>query len=449
MTWTALLGALLCWAGDDELVANAGDCRLILQADVHIDGAPVAEVWQKRLRRIFDRLDRNRDGSLDPKEASFAPPPRLLLALWCGDLYNLGEPSPEDAESPKASVGWEEFWRRYHDAGVGRVEVHGYDGVSAYSTPLSDSLFTALTGDLEEPLTPEILAAANERLRRLDLDDNEWFDVAELSSASNGAKKMQRPTIFRTPSNSNAEPLQQDVRISDLVVDVNRATDSKAAERRFGNLRVEVAVDAERTNQLSQESKLVLAQQLDAIDFDNDNAVTLGEVSISPYTHLAPLFEVADLDGNEAMEVSERRWLLELVEIGANDHIVVSVLDHGRQLFVTLDADGDERLSRWELASGWRRLASWDRNQDGRLEWAEIETRIELTFGRGNPPRMDQTKANVAAKKTPAPDWFIAMDVNQDGSVSAREFLGPIEAFRRLDANADQLISLSELREPE
>src|SRR5690606_11633933 len=100
-----------------------------------------------------------------------------------------------------------------------------------------------------------------------------------------------------------------------------------------------------------QESKLVLAQQLDTINFDNDDMVTLSEASSSPYAHLVPAIQAADLNGDRALDESERQWLGELLEMGAREHIVVSVVDRGCQLFAALDEDGDGRLSRAELAS--------------------------------------------------------------------------------------------------
>jgi hypothetical protein len=44
------------------------------------------------------------------------------------------------------------------------------------------------------------------------------------------------------------------------------------------------------------------------------------------------------------------------------------------------------------------------------------------------------------------PLWFRKMDRNNDGDVSAREFLGTPEQFRRIDSDGDGLISPAEAR---
>jgi Ca2+-binding EF-hand superfamily protein len=45
---------------------------------------------------------------------------------------------------------------------------------------------------------------------------------------------------------------------------------------------------------------------------------------------------------------------------------------------------------------------------------------------------------------TAGPEWFRRMDRNRDGDVSWREFLGPLAAFKNLDADGDGLITAAE-----
>ena len=47
------------------------------------------------------------------------------------------------------------------------------------------------------------------------------------------------------------------------------------------------------------------------------------------------------------------------------------------------------------------------------------------------------------------PLWFRKMDVNGDGDVSEREFLGSREDFRRIDLDGDGLISVEEAEKAE
>ena len=48
------------------------------------------------------------------------------------------------------------------------------------------------------------------------------------------------------------------------------------------------------------------------------------------------------------------------------------------------------------------------------------------------------------AKPARGPAWFRKMDVNGDGDVSRREFLGSKEDFDRIDTDHDGIITLEE-----
>jgi Ca2+-binding EF-hand superfamily protein len=133
-----------------------------------------------------------------------------------------------------------------------------------------------------------------------------------------------------------------------------------------------------------------------------------------------------------------------------------TVAASGRGVLEAMDAGGDGKLSRRELATAWSRLAAFDVDDDGALDRNELprQYRLVAAAGRDAPaaegvirrPRFARGPVNVASAPPSGrgPAWFRKMDANADGDVSPREFLGPPEAFRKLDADGDGLISPEE-----
>lgn len=161
------------------------------------------------------------------------------------------------------------------------------------------------------------------------------------------------------------------------------------------------------------------------------------------------LFILMDRNNDGRIVLPELIATLTLIEDLRSGHAILSVKDRGVHLFGNLDASGDGRLGLRELNEVRDRLTSFDRNGDGQVKATEIPHRFELSLSQG-PPAYDLISPGILMAEAaptivaPGPRWFGPMDRNRDGDLSPREFLGPLDVFRRLDGDGDGLIDARE-----
>jgi Ca2+-binding EF-hand superfamily protein len=128
------------------------------------------------------------------------------------------------------------------------------------------------------------------------------------------------------------------------------------------------------------------------------------------------------------------------------NQVRLMVHDQVDALFEVLDANTDGRLGEREIAFCSQRLAERDRNGDGQLSGDEFPYSMIVAFLLGEQAAersfyVPPSSAVTATKgDNPLPSWFTHSDLNGDGDVSRREFLGSTEQFDRLDANRDGYI---------
>jgi Ca2+-binding EF-hand superfamily protein len=162
-------------------------------------------------------------------------------------------------------------------------------------------------------------------------------------------------------------------------------------------------------------------------------------------------FEALDADENGKVYPDEIEAYLRQQQSGQRAQIHARASDVEDTLFVALDADQDGRLTSHELTAAAERLAALDQDHDGLLIPNEVPQVIEIAIARGSVESPDATFAKPAMQRQPnesAPRWFTAMDSNQDGVISRREFLGSSENFAALDKDANGLLSLAEAPSP-
>jgi Ca2+-binding EF-hand superfamily protein len=164
---------------------------------------------------------------------------------------------------------------------------------------------------------------------------------------------------------------------------------------------------------------------------------------------LKGLFPLLDRDGDGKATEEELNAFLDLLSRGATSFTVVVIGDRGACLFELLDTNGDRHLSLRELQAAWQSVAAWDANKDGSLARDEVPRHLRVTLCAGMPGRArflgdDEEPPRPRAAKAAGPLWFRRMDVNGDGDISRREWLGSEEDFRRIDSDGDGLISVEE-----
>jgi Ca2+-binding EF-hand superfamily protein len=305
-------------------------------------------------------------------------------------------------------------------------------------------------------MTAETLPAAAELLKSLDLNENGEFDAGEaiglhlakahavlevkLHSAAGGKAEVAvvslADTLKRVDEKSAAGALTLAGYGAELRIGVSStayAANYKASAQAMLN-----QYDADKNGYLEkkefegQNNAQYFTQQIEAWDADGDGKVFAAEIEADYNRRLAPTMT----------------------------RVIATGSDHGVSLFGALDASGDNRLGLREMRSAAEQLKRFDKNGDGRVAADEMPSRLEVAFaigtaaygqafGGGGGVVVRGGGVPGAAAQQQGPKWFAPMDTNGDGDVSRREFIGPAEAFEKLDGDGDGLVSRAEAEKAE
>jgi len=231
---------------------------------------------------------------------------------------------------------------------------------------------------------------------------------------------------------------------------VRKASNGTAAMS-FGKTNLNlVRIDNANGNQAFNYTQYYV-QQFRMIDKDKKGFITAKQLENPQHNFLKQIMKLADRNEDDKLTEKELVEFNEVMTGGVEVLTSLQYSDFGQGLFEMLDSNRDGRLGVRELRTAWSRLKEHDEDQDGCISKSELPRQCQLSVGKGasvnsgnNPavpggPQMRGTKPLAAG-----PLWFRTMDVNNDGDVSPREFLGSPEDFARIDTDGDGLISLEE-----
>lgn len=166
---------------------------------------------------------------------------------------------------------------------------------------------------------------------------------------------------------------------------------------------------------------------------------------------LLALFDFAVRNADGPLSKVELEKGLDVLGQLVGSRTILRVTDQGNGLFELLDRNSDGQLSPREMVDAAETLKGLT-GPDGKLGPADLPRRLYITGVLASippslPVRSEPTTVDSApSKPADVPGWFTLMDRNADGDISLREFVGPLERFRKLDRNGDGLISLDEAR---
>lgn len=192
-----------------------------------------------------------------------------------------------------------------------------------------------------------------------------------------------------------------------------------------------------------------LLKQFDALA-GADGVLNEKKIYQPPFTFVA-LLRLADRNNDNRLTRKELLEYLSVQEKFLFRTSYLTVVDRGSSLFEFIDADHDRNLSPRELRTAWKRLSVWDAEKSGRIARRQVPHQFQfiLYYGQSRaglagdrPGTVDGT--SLFRDRSRGPLWFRKMDRNGDGDVSQAEFLGTIEQFRRIDADGDGLIDVTE-----
>jgi Ca2+-binding EF-hand superfamily protein len=486
-------------------LGNSGP--LFLKLEMTINGRPITKFRREYIAAEFNRFDTDSDGSLNPQEASSVPSLGRSSGgqAILGDEWKSLDTTPQNSalSFDEVAVHYESFMgppfsltRRIQDQLldvdlISQLDISTDRSVSHDELRAGPEALKLLDLDDDETISAAELAPLSDPAGRpafvVESEGGlQAYPFVLLSTdadlnevAKQIVEQYDQPAATETPANPDGELSASEIpssfkqlsrydkdqnrqlSISELVAALRSPTDDLAVTAtmpRFGRPRVSQPELPDRAINFSiktgagRASDTVSFFRVQFLRIDADKNRYLDRQEFGSLGLQSATFKIVDRDGNDQVTVKEITDYLEERVTLSRLRVIMRVDLQRRSLFQILDSNVDRRLTRREFLNGPVRIAEFDANGNMALDASEIESQYRVTLELAPPglipneQTMMQQNSNspVLQGSATGPEWFQRMDLNQDGDVSRREFLGPQADFARLDTDGDDALTPDE-----
>jgi Ca2+-binding EF-hand superfamily protein len=426
----------------------------LIRFQVRIGGRGYRSSWDGFLARLYKYADANDDGILTEAEAN-RPGWVQLIANPNGGLGggpNLVQGDGRttlEARGGKVSV---EDFARYVRDGLGHGPLTGQ--VTQSPDPVGQLAFNQIDADRDGALSAAELASAEGLIRRLDADEDEMVDQAELNPNQNpfeGVFFDNRGVVSGDPLGGPFVALTTEEarsRAARRLVARYDGIDSSTKDGRLSPTESGLAVDAFRLADLDSDGRLDLAEVERFLADPSPNIVLVVRVSASgdpaATIHLPTPAESTATPDPRVKTDPKRGLTLDLegreVQLSSNDN----VQDFRRffeRRFDLGDANQDGFLDRSEtqrfpiLVSIFE---SVDRNSDDKISRPELNAYVDRTLDLG------RSRASITFTDS-GRAFFEAIDADGDGRLGRRELREAAKHLKPFDKDGDGRVRFDEI----
>ncbi len=483
----------------EDVVFIGGDRPIFIRIWFKPEKETLAAGWERLIEKIFDQAEVDADDELNWEEMLKVPKAedlRLSFAtgIWRGQAGGLSDSlNPERRETLKIGQ-----LKRYYALEAGPVVWHAPPVDQSLKTALDAAIIRRLDQNGDGKLSKVEWERA-ETLLELDKEEGELVTAAQLlaPAPANEQMMMQSKAAAKQMMIRQPTPATSTIRprfffpISRWGVNIHAHACEESVRVLFN------ALDHDHDGLLSRDELRFEKELFDRVDTNHDRRVSFGEfvdhLDNQPDVELeakwGQKFELKVLrDSTKQVEVDGKdpgrivlgsgRSVCELIVgpaypiqkpapmplFNEDGEEISPAQDKGGEaleklmsqacvtlmpdspaatFFDLIDRNHDQRLTRRELRGAWEAVsAAIGQNPPEAIGPGDLPSRHTLRIALGPSGRIPMTKLNNSTAAGPI--WFMKMDLNGDGEVSQREFLGPLEAFKRLDRNGDGVISADE-----